>query len=131
MPSMQTLEAAGPQKLTADRRRRWWIALATTVLVVGVGLSAAGALIWRSNTEHRDRQSFQLTASSITDTLATRLRQDINFALTVRGLLTMMPRLTPTSFDTWYDSLEEQHQVGTVGEFLPLVTGPISDVPAV
>ena len=52
---MQTVEAAGPQKLTADRRRRWWVALATIVLVVGVGLSAVGALMWRSDTEHRDR----------------------------------------------------------------------------
>ena len=51
----------------------------------------------------------------MTDTLATRLRQDVNFALTVRGLLTMMPRLSPTGFDTWYGALEEQHQVGTVG----------------
>jgi diguanylate cyclase (GGDEF)-like protein len=131
MPSMQTVEAAGPQELTADRRRRWWIALATTVLVVGVGLSAVGALMWRSDTQRRDRQSFQLTASSVTDTLATRLRQDVNFGLTVRGLLTMMPRLSPTGFDTWYGALEEQHQVGTVGEFLPLVSGPISDVPTV
>jgi diguanylate cyclase (GGDEF)-like protein len=131
MPSMQMVEAAGPQKLTADRRRRWWIALATTVLVVGVGLSAVGALVWRSDTRHRDRQAFQLTASSVTDTLETRLRQDMNFALTVRGLLTMMPRLSPTGFDTWYEALEEQHQVGTVGEFLPLVTGPISKVPTV
>ena len=126
---MQTVEAAGPHKLTADRRRRWWIALATTVLVVGVGLSAVGALMWHSDRQRRDRQSFQLTASSVTDTLATRLRQDVNFALTVRGLLTMMPRLSPTGFDTWYGALEEQHQVGTVGEFLPLVTGPLSDVP--
>jgi diguanylate cyclase (GGDEF)-like protein len=131
MPSMQTVETAGPQKLIADRRRRWWIALATTVLVVGVGLSVVGASIWRSDTQRRDRQSSQLTASNITDALATRLRQDVNFALTVRGLLTMIPRLSPTGFDTWYDSLEEQHQVGTVGEFLPLVTGPISDVPTV
>jgi hypothetical protein len=82
---MQTVEAAGPQKLTADRRRRWWIALATTVLVVGLGMSAIGALAWRSDTHHRDRQSFQLTASSVTDTLETRLRQDMNFALTMRG----------------------------------------------
>ena len=51
--------------------------------------------------------------------------------LTVRGLLTMMPGLSPTGFNTWYGALEEQHQVGTVGEFLPLVTGPISDVPTV
>ncbi|MGZ4331968.1 MAG: putative bifunctional diguanylate cyclase/phosphodiesterase [Solirubrobacteraceae bacterium] len=131
MPSTQTVEAAGPQELTADRRRRWWIALATTVLVVGIGLSAVGALMWHSDTKRRDRQSFQLTASSVTDTLATRLRQDMNFALTVRGLLTMMPRLDPTGFDNWYDALEEQHQVGTVGEFLPLVSGPISDVPTV
>src|ERR1700761_416934 len=131
MPSMQTVEAAGPQQLTAARRRRWWIALATIVLVVGVGLSAVGALMWRSDTEHRDRQSFQLTASSVTDTLATRLRQDVNFGLTVRGLLTMMPRLSPTGFDTWYGALEEQHQVGTVGGCLPLVPGPTSAVPTV
>ncbi|MGZ6595596.1 MAG: putative bifunctional diguanylate cyclase/phosphodiesterase [Solirubrobacteraceae bacterium] len=128
---MQMVEAARPQKLTADRRRRWWIALATTVLVVGFGLSAAGALIWRSDTQHRNRQSFQLTASSVTDTIATRLRQDVNFALTVRGLLTMMPHLSSDSFQNWYDALEEQHQVGTVGQFLPLVTGPISDVPTI
>ena len=101
------------------------------MLVVGVGLSAVGALMWRSDTQRRDRQSFQLTASSVTDTLATRLRQDVNFGLTVRGLLTMMPRLSPTGFDTWYGALEEQHQVGTVGEFLPLVSGPLSDVPTV
>jgi diguanylate cyclase (GGDEF)-like protein len=128
---METVQAAGPQKLTADRRRRWWIALATTVLVVGIGLSAAGALMWHADAQRRNRQAFELTASSVTDTLETRLRRDINFALTVRGLLTMMPNLNVTGFDDWYRALEEQHQVGTVGEFLPLLRPPLASVPTV
>ena len=128
---MQTVEPVRSQPLTADQRRRWWIALAATILVVGIGLSAVGAVMWHGNSDRRNRQSFELTVSSVTDTLATRLRRDVNFALTVRGLLTMMPRMTPTEFDSWYDALDEQHQVGSIGQFLPLLSAPIAEVPTV
>jgi hypothetical protein len=50
-----------------------WLLVVCAVLLVGLTLSAAGALLWRSSERKNERLALQATASSVTDTLGTLL----------------------------------------------------------
>jgi diguanylate cyclase (GGDEF)-like protein len=72
--------------------------------------------MWRSSVSAQQRQAFESAASGVTATLGTLLRRDTDFVATLRGVLTMQPRLTATGFNTWYETLNgSQRQVGSIG----------------
>ncbi len=100
------------------RRTKAWTLVAFTVLVLGLAASAAGGLLLRSADRAGAPRAFQSTAAEITTELATLLRRDADFASTIRGVLTMQPNLSPTQFNTWYDTLgggrQQPDSLGTV-----------------
>src|SRR5580692_5875080 len=55
--------ARGPLHAWIGRRRSPLIACA--ILVVGIGLSLGGALLWRSSVRSRERQQFQTNATDV------------------------------------------------------------------
>ena len=97
-------------------RRRWWMLVACTILLLGLGVSVAGALLWRSSVRAHEKQAFQTTATDVSGTLETLLRRDTDFVATLRGVLTMQPGLSASGFDQWFSELEgHQRQVGGLG----------------
>ena len=91
-----------------------WAAVA--VLLVGLIVSAAAGLMRRASVSKDGRQSFQLTASSVTTTLSTLLGRDADFVGTLRALLSVQPHLSATGFSNYYEELAGQRrQVGAVG----------------
>jgi diguanylate cyclase (GGDEF)-like protein len=99
-----------------ERRRRAWLVVACAVLLAGLAISAAGALLWRSSERQHGRQTLQATASSVTDTLGTLLRRNEDFVATLRAVVTMQPHVTATGFNAWYATLQgRERQVGSVG----------------
>ncbi|MFL5829927.1 MAG: putative bifunctional diguanylate cyclase/phosphodiesterase [Solirubrobacteraceae bacterium] len=90
--------------------------MAVAVLVIGVSLSATGALLLRSSGHREARRSFDATAGNVATTLATQLRRDTDFVTTIRSVWTMQPRLGDSEFNQWYDTLDgRERQVGSLG----------------
>src|SRR5208283_3937607 len=58
----------------AKRRLRLLAAMLSVGLLVGLGLSAGSALMWRSSVRRQERQGFESAASGVTATLGTLLR---------------------------------------------------------
>ena len=93
--------------------------VACVILVLGIAGSAAGALIWRSDTHARERQTFQTSTANVSGTLEMLLRRDTDFVRSVRSVLTMQPDVTASRFSQWFAQLED-HQ-GQSGAFGALV----------
>src|ERR1700759_1163006 len=109
----------------ARRRRRLTTALAGTILLLGISVSLAGGLWWRSSVRADNKSSFQATAADVTATLGTMLRREVDFVSSLRATMTMQPGISPTRFRQWFTELDgRQRQVGSVG------TSVIARVPA-
>lgn len=90
--------------------------VAGVILLLGLTVSLAGALLWRSSVRAHDKQTFQTTATDVTETIETRLRRDTDLVATLRTVLTMQPGLSPSGFNQWYTDLEGyQRQAGGLG----------------
>jgi diguanylate cyclase (GGDEF)-like protein len=108
-PALSRVNAGGD-------RRRWWMLVACAILVFGLVVSAAGALLWRSSVRTHDKQAFQATATDVSGTLETLLRRDSDFVATLRAVLTMQPGLSASGFGQWFSELEgHERQVGGLG----------------
>ncbi len=95
-----------------SRRAVWAVA----VLVVGLALSAASAMMWARADKANDRKDFRAQAEDVISTAGILLQRDTNFVATLRTVMTMHPSLTPSQFEQWYSRLQgDQHQVGGVG----------------
>jgi diguanylate cyclase (GGDEF)-like protein len=106
---------AGGTRLLASSRGRW-APIACAILVVGLGLSLGGALLWRSSVRSREHQEFQTNATDVSETAETLLRGDADLVTTLRGVLTMQPNMSATRFDQWFAELHgKERQVGGLG----------------
>jgi CHASE domain len=106
--------AGGPPRAKTSRRR--WAILAATILALGLMISLAGGLLWRSSVRSQQKQAFQTTASDVTTTLETLLLRDGDFVSTVRAVLTMQPRMSTSRFEQWFVELQgKQRQAGGLG----------------
>ena len=100
----------------SSRRERRLLLAGAVALLVGLAVSGAAALVWRSTEQSRERQAFASAASNVTATLGTLLRRDADFVATLRAVLTTQPRLTATGFNIWYEALSgKQRQIGSIG----------------
>lgn len=98
---------------------------ACMILVLGLGISLAGALLWRTSVRSQARQSFQVGATDVSETVETLLRRDADVVTTLRGVLTMQPHMNATRFDEWFTELQsKQRQAGGLG------TTVVESVPA-
>jgi diguanylate cyclase (GGDEF)-like protein len=97
--------------------------IAGSVLILGVVASAVGALAWRSSVHARERATFRAGAASVSGALATLLRHDTDFADSVRSVVRVQPRLSPSRFAEWSSQLADP-QVQT-GAFAALVVEPV------
>jgi diguanylate cyclase (GGDEF)-like protein len=110
--SVEPVEA--PVRTVMSRRR--WMLVAGAILVLGLGASLAGALLWRATLRTHDRQGFRVSATDMRETLEPLLRRNADFVATLRTVLTMQPHMSATRFDQWFDQLEgTQQQTGGLG----------------
>ena len=106
MTTGQTGRESDPTGHAGERASRtWWLLLAIVVLVAGLVLSLAGALLWTASEDHSGRQAFNSTAANVTATLASQLRSDADFVSTLRATLTMEPGISPRRYAAWYQTL--------------------------
>ena len=90
--------------------------IACTSLMVGLMISLGGGLLWRATVRSQIRQSFQTSATDVSETAETLLRSDADFVTTLRGVLTMQPNMSATRFDEWFAELQgKQREVGGLG----------------
>ena len=95
------------------------------MLILGLMTSALGGLALRASVDRGGRATFHAAADNATDTLSSLLGRDGDFVATLRSVLSMQNRITPTGFQTWYRLLQgSQRQVGGAG------TAVIAAVPA-
>jgi hypothetical protein len=100
----------------ADRSGTRWMFVAAAILAVGLTLSVGGAVLWRSSVRAHNKQTFAATAADVTTTLETLLLRDADFVSTVRGVLTMEPRMSATRFERWFNDLQgRRRQLGGLG----------------
>jgi diguanylate cyclase (GGDEF)-like protein len=101
---------------TGGGRRNRWMLVACAILVLGLAASLLSAQLWRSSVRAHDKQTFQTTATDVSETTETLLRRDTDFVATLRAVLTMQPGLSAGGFDRWFAELEgHQRQVGGLG----------------
>ncbi|MGD0453407.1 MAG: EAL domain-containing protein [Solirubrobacteraceae bacterium] len=90
--------------------------VASAILLVGLAVSVASGLLWRSSVSTHDRQTFNGSASGVTATLDTLLRRDADFVATLRAVLTLQPHMSATRFAEWFAELQgQQRLVGSLG----------------
>ena len=92
---------------------------------MGLALSLAGALVWRSSVLARERQTFQTNATEVSQRLQGTVRRDTDFVASLRSVLSLEPHLSPSGYKRWLGELEGSRQ--QLGGFGALV---VSDVPA-
>src|ERR1700753_2306550 len=97
---------AEDQEPKPRRRSRRAVHAAVAVLVVGLVLSAASAILWARTGRANDRKDFHAVAEDVTSTAGILLQRDANFVATLRTVLTLHPDLTPTQFAQWYGRLQ-------------------------
>jgi diguanylate cyclase (GGDEF)-like protein len=116
MTNIDTAMAAPAPRSPRRSRNRTWALVACVILVAGLGVSAAGALLWRTSELRHERETFSATAADVSQTVGTLIRRDTDFVATVRGVLAMQPHLGATEFNAWYEALQgKQRQVGSLG----------------
>jgi hypothetical protein len=109
----------------AGRGRRRWTGFACALLAVGLAGSLGGAVLWRSSVRTHARQSFQVTATDVKESLGTLLLRDADLVTALRAVLTLQPHMSATRFDEWFAGLQgRQRQVGGLG------TTVVESVPA-
>jgi diguanylate cyclase (GGDEF)-like protein len=97
-------------------RRRWWVLAAGSILVFGLAVSLAGALLWRASVRAHNLQEFQVNTTDVRETLEPLLRRKTDFVTSLRAVLTMEPHMSATRFDQWLTQLQgKQWQVGGLG----------------
>jgi diguanylate cyclase (GGDEF)-like protein len=107
------------RKSTGGGRRRLWVLVAGGILVLGLAVSLGGAQLWRSNVRTHEKQTFQTTATDVSETLEMQLRRDTDFLTTLRTVVAMQPRVSASGFNQWFNGLEgRQRQVGGLGTLL-------------
>ena len=117
--SSEPAPAIGP----ASGRRA--VLIACTILGLGLLVSALGAIQWRDKVRASERQSFQTTATEVSETLGTQIRRQTDFVSTLDAVMTMQPGLSQEAFGRWYTALEgRQRQIGGLG------TTVVASVPA-
>ncbi len=87
-------------------RRRWLLA-ACAIVVLGVAVSLASALMCRASVRTRERDAFETSAADVRGALETELRRDTDFVRSVRAVLTQQPNLSASGFDRWLRLLED------------------------
>jgi diguanylate cyclase (GGDEF)-like protein len=95
---------------------RWWQLVAAVVLVAGVALSLITAQAWRSSQIQTQRRNFRATATDVTEALEAMLARDSDLVNTLRGVMTMNPRITSAQFRAWYQQLRDSRRdTGGIG----------------
>ncbi len=103
---------------------------AAVILLVGLGASIAGGLLWRSRVQREANRTFQATAANVTATLGSSLQGDTDFVTTLHGLVTMLPGLSNQQFGQWYTQLQGSRRlVGSIGTSV-VAAVPARQVPA-
>ncbi len=121
---MSTVTDSDRARPPAARRGRWALA-ACAILVAGLAISVAGALMWRSSVHARERQTFQTNATDVSGTLQAAVRRDTDFVASLRAVLTLEPHLSPSGDARWLSELEgSRQQLGGLGALV------VSDIPA-
>ncbi len=97
--------AAGDDDSGAMHPLRWagatWV-----VLVLGVAISAAGALAWYGGAEGRARDVFKTEATYVEGAVVTAVRRDMDFVSSQQSLFAAFPDLTNARFASWYDGID-------------------------
>ncbi len=90
--------------------------VAAAILVLGLAISLAGAMMWHASVRSRERESFQTNATDVSETLQAAVRRDTDFVASLRAVLSMQPHLTPSGYSQWFSELEgSRHELGGFG----------------
>ena len=98
------VDASGPDHGLGSLRL--WNVVAAVVLVVGLAMTAVGAVAWHGYVQGQADHTFDSNASSISAAVSTSLRRDIDFVATQRAGIIALPDLTNRELDLFYRSLD-------------------------
>ena len=127
MSITQTYEPDGPSRVSGERvivpaplgavrRLRLWNVIILAVLLVGMTLSAIGAIAWHDYVQDQAQNAFDTDASAVSGEVSTALRRDVDFVATQRAGIVALPGLSNRELAIWYQSLEVKRRFpGGVG----------------
>jgi len=86
--------------------RRLWNIVAVVVLIVGMAMTAVGAVAWHNYVQSQAHRAFEAQASSVSAAVSTSLRRDIDFVAAQRAGVIAVPGLTNRQLAVWYRSVD-------------------------
>jgi diguanylate cyclase (GGDEF)-like protein len=95
---------------------RHWTLFACALLLVGLAVSLGGGALWRTSVRSHERQSFEVGATDVSETLETLIARDSDFVGTLRAAIALEPNMSATRFDQWFAQLQgKQRELGGLG----------------
>ena len=102
--------------VTAGRRGRFGMALTWGVLVGGVAVSVVAGSFWYGTVQRQYRQTFVERTSTVSATLATAVRRDMDFVAVQSGIFALFSNLSNRQLGRWYRSIDmAKRYPGSVG----------------
>lgn len=95
-----------------DPPLRWWqhgwpsVASATAVLAVGMAASVAGGWQVDRSARQATMAAFATQAQTVSASVSTAIRRDLDFVAVQQGLVTSLPQLTNRALASWYRSID-------------------------
>ena len=100
----------------AGRRGRFGMALTWGVLVGGVAVSVVAGSFWYGTVQRQYRQTFVERTSTVSATLATAVRRDMDFVAVQSGIFASFSNLSNRQLGRWYRSIDmAKRYPGSVG----------------
>jgi diguanylate cyclase (GGDEF)-like protein len=106
LPKVAVEEGKNRNSISRPVAKRRWILAAWLTLLLGLIGSLTGAAAWRSNARAHEKQAFETTATNVSATLASLIRNNIGVVETLRSDFQMEPSMSPTRFTAWAKELE-------------------------
>ncbi len=88
------------------KRPRLWNLVVLLVLIVGMTLSAFGAMAWYGYVQDQALAAFDTNASAVSSAVSTALRRDVDFVAAQRASVVAIPGLSNRDLATWYKSVD-------------------------
>lgn len=101
---------ADPEPAPAGVHKRRWLAAVCSIAALGLCVSVAASMTWRTSVQARERQAFRTSAANVSGSLDTLLRRDTDFVRSLQAILTVHPGLSASGVQQWLSLLEDRQR---------------------
>ena len=111
---------------TRSARSVHGVLIGALILALGIGASLFAASQWRSSLRHASGHAFAGAATDLSNTLDSKLDEDLAQTRTLRTIAALEPSVSDTRFTQWYDQLRRgaPAPIGVASALIEFVPAP-------